>query len=164
MEENKMESGRMELIRIGLDDAEELWKMQVEAFASLYGKYQDTDTSPAAEKIDKIQMRLNQSFTYFYFIVVDGVKVGAIRVVDKKEEGKAKRISPIFIMNQHRNNGYAQKAMKLAEEIHGISNWELYTILQEKGNCYLYEKMGYWKTGKTEKINERMTLVFYRKS
>lgn len=159
-----LESQKMELIRIGLDDAEELWKMQVEAFASLYEKYQDTDTSPAAEKIDKIQMRLNQSFTYFYFIVVDGEKVGAIRVVDNKEEGKAKRISPIFIMNQHRNNGYAQKAMKLVEEIHGISNWELDTILQEKGNCYLYEKMGYWKTGKTEKINERMTLVSYRKS
>lgn len=90
-------------------------------------------------------------------------KVGAIRVVDKKEEGKAKRISPIFIMKQHRNNGYAQKAMKLVEEIHGISNWELDTILQEKGNCHLYEKMGYRKTGKMEKVNERMTLVFYRK-
>lgn len=75
----------------------------------------------------------------------------------------AKRISPIFIMNQHRNNGYARKAMKLVEEIHGISNWELATILQEKGNCYLYEKMGYQKTGKMEKVNERMTLVFDRK-
>lgn len=158
-----MESDKMELIRIGVDGAEELWKMQVEAFASLYEKYQDTDTSPATEKIDKVQMRLKQSFTYFYFIVVDGEKVGAIRVVDKNEEEKAKRISPIFIMNQHRNNGYAQKAMKLVEEIHGNSNWELDTILQEEGNCYLYEKMGYQKTGKMEKVNERMTLVFYRK-
>lgn len=163
MEDNMMELDKMELIRIGADDAEELWKMQVEDFASLYEKYQDTDTSPATEKIDKVQMRLNQSFTYFYFIVVDGEKVGAIRVVDKKEEGKAKRISPIFIMKQHRNNGYAQKAMKLVEEIHGISNWELDTILQEKGNCHLYEKMGYRKTGKMETVNERMTLVFYRK-
>lgn len=58
-------------------------------------------------------MRLDQSFTYFKFIVVDGEKVGDIRVVDKKEEGKVKRISPIFIMKQHRNNGYAQKAMTL---------------------------------------------------
>ena len=68
-----------------------------------------------------------------------------------------------YIMNQHRNNGYAQKAMKLVEEIHGISNWELDTFLQEEGNCYLYEKMGYQKTGKTEKIKDRMTLVFYQK-
>lgn len=69
-----MDQGKMELLRIGADDAEELWKMQVEAFASLYEKYQDTDTSPATEKIDKVQMRLNQSFTYFYFIVADGKK------------------------------------------------------------------------------------------
>lgn len=150
-EDNMMELDKMELIRIGADDVEELWKMQVEAFASLYEKCQDTDTSPVTEKIDKVQMRLNQSFTYFYFIVVDGEKVGAIRVVDKKEEGKAKRISPIFIMKQHRNNGYAQKAMKLVEEIHGISNWDLDTILQEKVNCHLYEKNGIsenWKDGK----------------
>jgi hypothetical protein len=66
-------------------------------------------------------------------------------------------------MNQHRNNGYAQKTMKLVEEIHGNSNWGLDTILQEEGNCYLYEKMGYQKTGKMEKVNKRMTFVFYRK-
>lgn len=154
---------KMELVRIGIDDAEKLWKMQVEAFASLYEKYQDIDTSPATEKIDKILMRLNQSFTYFYFIVVDGEKVGAIRVVDKKEEGKAKRISPIFILEQYRNHGYAQTALQMAEQIHGSFNWELDTILQEEGNCHLYEKMGYMKTGKQEKINDRMTLVFYRK-
>ncbi len=153
----------VKLVRVGIEDAEELWKMQIEAFQSLYKKYQDVETSPATEDIDKIQMRLNQSFTYYYFIVVDGVTVGAIRVVDKKEMGKAKRISPIFIMDEYRNKGYAQKAMRLAEEIHGSSDWELDTILQEEGNCYLYEKMGYRQTGKTETVNDKMTLVFYRK-
>lgn len=50
MEDNMMELDKMELIRIGADDAEELWKMQVEAFASLYEKYQDTDTSTSTKK------------------------------------------------------------------------------------------------------------------
>lgn len=54
----------MKLTKIGIDDAEKLWKMQVNAFKGLYEKYQDTETSPATEKIDKIIMRLNQSFTY----------------------------------------------------------------------------------------------------
>ena len=81
-----METNELKLIRIDVESAEELWKMQVEAFSSLYEKYQDTDTSPAAEKLDKIQMRLNQPFTYFYFIVVDGKKAGAIRVIDKKRQ------------------------------------------------------------------------------
>ena len=152
----------MKLIKIGIDDAEKLWKMQVKAFQDLYEKYQDAETSPSTEKIDKIIMRLNQSFTYYYFIEANGRIVGAVRVVDQQEEGTAKRISPIFIMKEYRNKGYAQKAIQLVEEIHGSSNWELDTILQEKGNCYLYEKMGYHQTGKTETINNKLTLVFYR--
>ena len=151
------------LVRIGLEEAELLWKMQVEAFQGLYAKYQDTETSPATEKIDKIIMRLKQPFTYYYFIVIDEVKVGAVRVVDKKEEGKSKRISPLFIMPEHRNKGLAQRAIELAEEIHGSSDWELVTILQEEGNCHLYEKMGYHQTGETVVVNERMTLVVYVK-
>lgn len=153
----------LQLVRIGTQSAEKLWKMQVEAFQDLYEKYQDTETSPATEGIDRILMRLNQPFTYYYFIEVDHTAVGAIRVIHRKEEKAAKRISPIFILKAYRNRGYAQKAIQLAEEIHGASNWELDTILQEKGNCHLYEKMGYRQTGETEKINDRMTLVFYRK-
>ena len=137
--------------------------MQVKAFEDLYKKYQDTETNPATEKVEKIIMRLEQPFTYYYFIVVDGIEVGAIRVVDKKEHGKSKRISPIFIMKEYRGKGYAQEAMRAVEAIHGENDWELDTILQEKGNCYLYEKMGYYQTGKTEEINERLTLVFYKK-
>ena len=60
----------MKLVRIGIDNAEELWKMQVEAFQDLYEKYQDTDTSPATEKNEKIIMRLNQSFTYYYLSLI----------------------------------------------------------------------------------------------
>lgn len=153
----------MQLSRICANEAEELWKMQIDAFQDLYEKYQDTDTSPATEKIDKIIFRLEQWFTYYYFIEADGIKVGAIRVIDVKKPDKPKRISPVFILKQYRNKGYAQTAIKLVEEIHGSKNWELDTILQEKGNCHLYEKMGYRQTGKTEQINDRLTLVFYRK-
>ena len=59
--------------------------------------------------------------------------------------------------------GIAQEAIKICEEIHGKNNWELSTILQEKGNCYLYEKLGYSSTGKTQVINDRLTLIFYKK-
>lgn len=153
---------KLKLIRAGINEAEKLWKMQVEAFQDQYKKYEDTETSPATEGLDKILMRLNESFTYYYFIEADNKTVGAMRVVDR-QDGKAKRISPVFIMKQYRNRGYAQKALQLAEEIHGSSAWELDTILQEKGNCYLYEKMGYYQTGKTERINDKLTLVSYKK-
>ncbi|MDE7293363.1 MAG: N-acetyltransferase, partial [Oscillospiraceae bacterium] len=81
----------MKLNKIGVDDAEKLWKMQVKAFQGLYEKYQDTETSPATETIDKIIMRLNQPFTYYYFIEENGITVEAVRVVDSQEKGMAKR-------------------------------------------------------------------------
>lgn len=43
------------------------------------------------------------------------------------------------------------------------TSWELATILGEAGNCYLYEKMGYNQTGDSKTINDKTTLIFYKK-
>ena len=80
----------MNLIRIGIEDARKLWQMQTEAFQDLYKKYQDTENSPAAENIDKTIMRLQQPFTYYYFIQEFDENVGAVRVVDKGEKTQLK--------------------------------------------------------------------------
>ena len=151
------------LLRANIDNAKELHAMQIEAFKELLYKYQDFDTSPANETVEKVETRLKQDFTFFYFICIGQQKVGAIRIIDKKENGKNKRISPIFILPAFQGKGIAQKAIRLCEEMHGNENWELDTILQEPENCHLYEKMGYRQTGKTKVINERLTLIFYEK-
>lgn len=153
----------LQLIRIGPDEVEALWRMQVKSFSALYETYQDAETSPATETVDRIRQRLMQPFTRYYWIVAEAEKVGAIRVVDHGTPERAKRISPIFILPAFRNRGYAQEAIRLVEAIHGSTGWELDTILEEPGNCYLYEKLGYKRTGKLQPVNERMTLVFYRK-
>lgn len=150
------------LKRATVEDAKEIWEMQLEAFAKLLEKYQDFDTSPGNEPLERVRARLEQAFTYFYFVCLDETKVGAIRVVDNMDQSR-KRISPLFILSQYRNKGIAQQAIALCEEIHGSRGWELDTILQEQGNCHLYEKMGYVRTGDTKVINERLTLVFYEK-
>ncbi len=152
----------VELIPIVREDVETVWKMQVEAFAGLLERYQDYDISPAAEGMEKVMARFEQPWTTYYFIIANDEKVGVVRVVDKKD-GSRKRISPIWIMPEHRNKGYAQQAMIEAERIYGDDNWCLDTILQEKGNCYLYEKLGYHRTGKIDKISERMDIVYYEK-
>lgn len=144
------------------DDLETIWKMQVEAFKGLLEVYQDYGMSPGAENLDKIVARFEQPWTKYYFIQAEDQNVGVIRVVDK-QDGTRKRISPIWIMEEYRNKGYAQDAIRAVEDIYGKDNWCLDTILQEKGNCHLYEKMGYHKTGQIEHINERMDIVFYEK-
>ncbi len=144
------------------NDMEAIWKMQVEAFRDLLQKYHDVDTSPATESFEKILKKYEQPWTVYYFIMAGNEKVGAIRVIDKKD-GSRKRISPIWIMSEYRNKGYAQQAIREAEKLYGADHWCLDTILQEEGNLHLYEKMGYHKTGKIEKINDRMDIVFYEK-
>lgn len=154
----------MEIVlqRAGLSDAEIILNMQKQAFAELLEKYCDYDTSPAAEPLSKTQHRLSQPFTYFYFICVDGTIVGAIRVVDKKD-GSRKILSPLFVLPEYRNRGYASAAIEQAEKIHGETGWQLDTVLQETATCRLYEKLGYKQTGEIKVVNPRLTLTFYEK-
>lgn len=150
------------LVPITREDVETVWRMQVEAFSDMLEKYQDYELSPATENVDRVIERFEQPETTYFFIVADDKKVGAIRVVDK-QDGSRKRISPIFIMKDFRNKGYAQQAILEAERLFGSDNWSLDTILQEKGNIHLYEKLGYERVGQPERINERMDIVFYEK-
>ena len=151
------------LFKAKFEDLDTILQMQKEAFSELYEKYQDTQTSPATENYEDILFRFNQPETTYYFITSNGEKIGVIRVVDHKGGVTRKRISPIFIMQEYRNKGYAQQAIAEAEHVHGKNHWKLDTILQEKGNCYLYEKLGYHQTGITEIINDKMTIVYYEK-
>ncbi|MDE6261266.1 MAG: GNAT family N-acetyltransferase [Oscillospiraceae bacterium] len=153
--------GKIKLEKVSLDDAEQLWRMQRTAFSELLEKYQDTDTNPACETLERVREKAAQPDSSFYWIKSGEDLVGGIRVVFRK--GESKRISPLFILPQYRNKGIAQQAIRLAEELYGDEDWELGTILQEKGNCHLYEKMGYRPTGGILEINDKMTLIFYKK-
>ena len=67
-------------------------------------------------------------------------------------------------MPEFRNKGYAQQAILAAEQLYGSDNWKLDTILQEEGNIHLYEKLGYRRTGKIDKINDAMDIIFFEKN
>lgn len=147
------------LKRAALNDAEMLLEMQKKAFKGLFDTYQDVE-NPYNEPLERVKSRFNQYNSFFYIIQSNDENIGAILVLDND---KTKRLHRLFVLPEYQNNGIAQEAIRQAEEIHGKSNWELDTILQEKGNCHLYEKMGYVQTGKTKVINDKLTLVFYKK-
>ncbi len=42
-------------------------------------------------------------------------------------------------------------------------SFELATILEEERNCFLYEKMGYKRTEVIKKLNDKTTLIYYKK-
>ena len=157
-----MNTTTVELRQARREDMETLWKMQVEGFTCLLEKYHDDDMSPATETLERLLQKFDMEGTKYYFIIADGKEVGGIRIIDKKD-GSRKRISPIWIMPEFRNKGYAQRAMEEAERMYGANYWCLDTILQEEGNLHLYEKMGYHQTGEIQHIKNGMDIVFYEK-
>lgn len=50
----------MKLLRTNVDDAKQLHTMQIEAFRELLEKYQDFDTNPGNESLEKVETRLKQ--------------------------------------------------------------------------------------------------------
>ena len=154
---------RISLKKASIRDAEAIYRLQVESFLPLLRKYRDYETNPANEDVERVINRLKQPHTTYYFIILDGVQIGAIRIIFNDEIRRA-RISPMFIVPEHQGKGYGQDALALVEEVVDAECWELDTILQEEGNCYFYKKMGYRRTGVTREINDRMTIVSFVKS
>ena len=150
------------LTKATLNEAGTIHAMQVKSFQPLLDKYQDFETNPAAEPIEKIITRINQSFTDYYIITNEINAIGGIRIV--RLENKRYRVSPVFVLPEHQGKGIAQKVFQMIEGIYAdAKSWELETILQEPGNCHLYEKVGYQRTGKSQVINSKMTLIAYEK-
>ncbi|SMF79156.1 Ribosomal protein S18 acetylase RimI [Paenibacillus uliginis N3/975] len=151
------------LVRAIESDAESILDIQVKAFVPLLEKYKDFNTNPANETIDRVVTRINNPNGGFYKIIENYVLVGAICVFWREETQYW--ISPMFILPNYQGRGIAQKAITLVEQMFPQAmTWELATILEEKRNCYLYEKMGYIKTGVQKKLNDSTTLIFYKKS
>ena len=87
--------------------------------------------------------------------------MGAVRVHIDNNIG---RISALAVHPDYQGQGIAQQALLRIENIHcDIKKWFLDTISEESGNCHLYKKIGYRKTGQFEKINDNMTLAYYEK-
>lgn len=153
----------LSLIKAVHSDAKALLAMQKTAFGPLLEKYEDYETSPAMETIARAQARIAIASGGFYKIVSDGEWAGAMCIQQGKEE--AYWIGPIFVHPDFQGKGIAQRAMAEAEKLFPeASAWKLATLLEEKGNCYLYEKVGYVRTDRREPINDKATLVYYEKA
>lgn len=155
-----MNKVRLEIATV--KDAEKLFEMQVKAFTPLMEKYKDYVINPANENLERVFTRITNPNGVFYKFMLGTKFVGAICVLWK--EDVQFWISPMFILPEYQGRGIAKKAILLAEErFPQAMSWELATILEEKRNCKLYEKMGYVHTGEKRRINEHTTLVFYKK-
>lgn len=156
---------RVKLEEVREDEIEQLYDMQIKSFMPLYQKYHD-EGSPAIEPIERVKNRAAQENRKYYFIVKDGARVGAVNIGHKTSDPEASclYISPIFILPWYQNQGIGYVAIQKAFGMFPDTKvWKLDTILQEPGNCHLYEKCGFVRVGEDHIVNENMTLIEYEK-
>ncbi|MGN0577278.1 MAG: GNAT family N-acetyltransferase [Ruminiclostridium sp.] len=154
----------MEIVEFRESDIDTVFEIQQAAYKPLYEKYHDDNSNPYMENKDTVLRKYMRANTKGYLFVKNRVPVGAVRI-NLYPESKSCRVSALAVHPLYQGQGIAQQALLEIEKMHSeVEKWFLDTILQETGNCHLYEKIGYKRTGKIEEINENMTLVFYEKS
>lgn len=157
-----MDKSEVTLSKATVEDAAVIHALQLDAFMPLLEKYQDYETNPANETMERLLERMNQQFVDYYIIRNAGNAVGSIRV--KKTGEHNYWLSQLCVVPQCQGQGITQQAFARIEEIYAdAKTWGLATVVQEERNCYLYEKLGYTRTSETREINDKMTLCFYEK-
>lgn len=153
----------IEIAHFRESDIDVVFEIQQEAYKPLYEKYHDAGSNPFMENKETVLCKYTREGTAGYLFLSDGKAVGAVRI-NIDSVNKSGRVSALCVLPGYQGKGIAQKALQEIERRHpNIQRWSLDTIKEETGNCHLYEKIGYRKSGKTEVINEKMTLIFYEK-
>lgn len=151
----------MKVIKFSEKYIDDVFQIQQKAYKPLFDKYKDTDTNPYMEGKEEILAKYTRNGTCGYVFIENEIPVGAVRIIVR---GDVCKVSALAVLPEYQNRGIAQTALKEIEKIHsGCNCWILDTILQEKGNCHLYEKLGYIRIGAPKKINDNLTLVDYKK-
>lgn len=156
----------IQIIPAKMQDTQLIHEMKYTAFLPLYERYHDEETNPVKDPPEKVMTHLESKNCDYWIITSDDKPVGAVRVVDGGTERQQQiyRISPLFILPAYQNQGIGYRTIQmLFAQYPQADIWRLSTILQEKGNCHLYEKCGFRRIGTELEINDSMTLIDYEK-
>lgn len=151
----------IEVIKFQKEFLDAVFDIQKKAYKPLFDKYHDTNTSPYLESKEEVLEKYTRPGTSGYVFIDKELPVGAVRIIAR---GDVCKVSALAVLPEYQNRGIAQAALKEIERLHSDCKcWILDTILQEKGNCHLYEKLGYVKIGESQAINNYLTLINYKK-
>lgn len=105
------ENYKLNFRKVTIDQVPTIVKMYQVSFAELYRRYHDNETSPYKESAESIVQKLKQSNSSYYFIILNKLNVGLIRVVTTKTE-KAATISPLLVLPKFQGQKIAQQALQ----------------------------------------------------
>lgn len=150
----------MEITTFTPDLLNAVYDIQRKAYKPLYEKYHD-DLNPYTETKETVLAKYTRPNTTGYVFFEGENPVGACRIIETSDVCK---VAAMGVLPEYQGKGIAQKAMLKIEKMHSSAKkWVLDTIMQEAGNCHLYEKLSYVRIGEPKIINENLTLVDYEK-
>lgn len=145
--------------RTNKDEAQKLLAIQKEAFFDDLMKYQDHDTNPVNEPIERLHMKIDMFL--HYTIWYGNEIIGGVDVRDLK--GNKYRLNRIFLCLTYQNKGLGSQIMERIErEFPSAIEWHLDTPHLNIRNHHFYEKLGYEKVGEHQ-ISEKLYLFDYVK-
>lgn len=152
---------KTELIPIKSNEIFSAFLMLKKGFLPTFFKYFDTKISPVFKTYSRFLSKVKSENTISFWIIYNGIRVGELFLLFKED---MIHISDLFVLEKYQNKGIAQNVINTVHSMYSdYKCWHLFTIKQEKGNCHLYEKLGYTQTGVERKINKRMTLIEYER-
>ncbi|MED3562037.1 GNAT family N-acetyltransferase [Bacillus xiapuensis] len=141
------------------EEANELFRIQKEAFHSEIIKYKDYHSSPATESWNNFVFRMLT--TSHFSIYVNDKLAGGICIV--KQADNHNYLYRIFLGSEYQNDGLGSKILRQLEYRYPeVKKWSLDTPKDNQRNRHFYEKLGYKKTGE-QIINKYLTLIDYEK-
>lgn len=136
------------------------YNMQKRSFLNLYNKYNDKN-NPYKDSFEKIIGKYKFKDNHLYIIEYENKLIGGVCIKVKLNYG---RVAPVFVLPEHQSLGLGKEILKGIENKYSdIKLWELDTIKEETGLVKFYEKLGYFQTGKEEKVKSNMHIVYLEK-
>ncbi len=157
-----MRASELKIIQFNHTHIDIVFDIQRRAYSPLFKKYNDVKTNPYCESKETVLSKYSRPDTDGYLFLYNNEFVGCVRIVKKDIICK---VAALAVLPEYQNKGIAQTALLLIEKNYpNIKTWTLDTIKEESGNCHLYEKLGYKKTGIEKPIKDGLTIIDYIKA
>ncbi len=146
-----------------VSDAQELLKIQYDAFSKYTDKYGDFDTNPVHMDLCRMEFNIKYRLGKYYKILDDNKIIGGIFIFEL-DDPTIMQIAQVYLEESYQGKGITSSCLEDIFNIHsGVKVWYVDTILQEKENVSFYESLGFKKLELDEERNGLTFVTFVRK-
>ena len=148
----------MKIIRAEKENAEEILKLQKNAYQSEAEIYNDFSIPPLTQTLENIQNQINNQI--FLIAIEDEKIIGSVRAYEKYGTCY---IGRLIVNPDKQNQGIGTLLMDEIEKYFSASKrYELFTGSKSEKNISLYKKLGY-NMCKSEHLNHAVELIYMEK-